>query len=465
MDKDLISQKNFNLVEKIDKEYILLVEENLKSCKKSLPDFAKFEDHRIMEDKIPFNGRLAAGSIKPRFLTRGQLRHIRIRSEMAIKSFYRLGHALRDSVRLQNYFHLTMPEKEILKADFGFSQMIPFGRFDGTLTPENGLQVYELNTNCPAGGGWAEDIQSVISNFPFWKNFNDKHEIEYLLDWPKKMLRGLMQNYREWGGTDSHPDILILRWRNQYNQDSDFFTQEFQKLGHRTMIGDASQVHYDGKKLFYHGTSYKLIMRWFDLDHIFEEKEVYRDILRAYLDNAACIVNPFISSVLANKSLFAFFNDEQFASYFTKEEREILGDMCVWTRIVEKRKTMLPDGSRSDLLDYIREHKNKFLIKQSISTYGKNIFIGKEMKQTAWNKLIGKSSCKGGWIVQALLPIPTGYEPYVHGNSVQTRVFHKDVGPYLINGKFVGGLGRFSPGLVTNAMQGGGFQFLGVIKK
>ena len=162
-----------------------------------------------------------------------------------------------------------------------------------------------------------------------------------------------MQNYRQWGGSDSHPDILILRWRNQYNQDSDFFTQEFQKFGHRTMIGDASQVYYDGKKLFYHGTPYKLVLRWFDLDHLLEEKPVYQDLLRAYYDNTVCIVNPFVSSVLANKSLFAFFNDEQFGSYFTKTEREVLGDMCVWTRIIEKRKTMLPDGSKGNLFSYI----------------------------------------------------------------------------------------------------------------
>ncbi len=393
--------------------------------------------------------------------------HVKKRTETYFKILCRLRDLFQESKNLQKYFNLTKTEIKLLKTDHGFYDPVVFGRFDSVLTPEDGLRVYELNTNCAATPGWVEMLGNVIEEFPFWNTFQKKHNITYYNHWYKKLRAGLMKQYQAWGGKDTHPPILMLRWGGQYNQDSDMICQALQRMGHHVVVGDPVQVHYRDGKLDYHGTQYDLVLRWFDMDHLLNEVgPLYQDLLRASYDNAVCILNPLSSAALAHKAFFAFFTDEQFDEYITPKEREILGNMCPWTRIIEKRKTTGMTGYSVDLLEYIRDNRKKLIIKPSIGTYGANVFIGIEQSDQSWRKIIKKGLKHGGWIAQEYIKIPKSYEPYITKKGLITKkLTNHDFGPYMINGKYAGGMARTSHNLITNLMQDGCFQMLGVIKK
>ncbi len=462
----LLPQKDFDAIDHVDRSYISYLQKHAPASKKALPPYAAFVENRIMEDRKPLNGRLVAAGIKPRFITPTQERHIKQRTEAFFTVLPRLEAFLRSSKKAQQYFHLRKDEIKILQTDHGYPMPVPFARFDGGLTPD-GFRIYEVNMNCAATPGWVEMIYDVLQGLPFWDEFQKKYEIRYHTPWIKRVYAGVMENYRAWGGKQSHPHILLLRWPGQYNQDTDRLALAFQQYGHHATVGDATQVAYKNGKVLYQGTQFELVVRWFDLDHLlYDVTEMYRDILHAYYDNVACIVNPFSSSILAHKSLLAFFSDEQFADHFSDQERQILQDMCAWTRIVEKRQTTLPDGSSGSLLGHIAEHKNFFVIKQSIGTYGKNICIGRQMNDRDWKKAIATAVKEGGWIAQEYMKLPRGQEPFVNlRGHVSARPINQDIGPYMINGTYGGCMARASYNLVTNLMQNGCFEVVGTVRK
>jgi len=463
--KTVIPKEEFEKVTRWDKEYCETFAKTFSKAQATIPHYGHVDGYKVAEGKKgEWAARLlVASALKPRFITPAMEAHMKMRVNVFLRVLPRLHELLRTSRDAQKYFHLSKAEAELVRHGPVYDHVVPVGRFDGVVDPQNGLRVYELNLNCPAGGGWGDFVYDIIRRFPAFKEFKKKYTLRLHLNWQKPMLETLLKNYRAWGGKETHPKILILRWKGQYNQDSDFFAQEFQKLGYHAASGDATQVHYDGKSLRYHGTAYDLVLRWFDLDHVYEVKEKYRDIMRAYFDNAVCIVNPFVSSVMAHKAFFAFFTDERFSDHITKEEREALGNMCPWTRILEDRRTIGMDGKEYDLLKYAAEQKNRLVIKRSISTYGKDIFIGTEMTGAAWGRHIKKTVREGGWIAQERVTLERGYEPMVKNGRVGKELMYRDMDPYVFDGMYNKSIGRFSPNLVTNGIQGGAVQIVGTV--
>ena len=316
----VIDPKEFKKAERVDAAYIAEFKKQFKKTKATLPQHLDFYGYKIMEEGKYFNGRFIAGGIKPRFITPVMEAHAKKRTETYFKVLKRLRDLLRDSKELQQYFNLTDVEIKLLSSETGFDDPVVFGRFDSVLTPEDGLRVYELNTNCAATPGWVEMLGNTIEDFPFWDSFQKKHNISYYNHWYRKLRAGIMKQYKAWGGKDTHPPILMLRWPGQYNQDSDMICQALQRLGHHCVVGDVTQVQYRNGKLTYHGTQYDFVLRWFDMDHLIHEVgPLYQDLMQASYDNAVCIVNPLSASVLAHKALFAFFTDEQFDQYITKK--------------------------------------------------------------------------------------------------------------------------------------------------
>ncbi|NQV13729.1 MAG: hypothetical protein HQ530_05520 [Parcubacteria group bacterium] len=454
--------KELSIAKKIDGEYRQLLKKSINKTKKSLPHYAKIHNYRIMEDNDIFNGRMISTGLKPRFITRAQENHLKTRSQLYIKLLGRLGEILNSSPAAQNYFGITKAEKEYLKNQTT-THHLPTVRCDGCLDKEKGFRIFEANTNAPAVAGFTQHAWQLLDEFPAWQAIKQKYRVTPNSLHPQKILNVLLENYQAWGGKKSRPSILILRWEGQYNQDSDFLAQEFQKLGYQTTVGYPTQLFYNGRDLYYQGTKYELVLRWFDLNLITETAPIYQDLLRAYFDNKICLVSPPASAAYAHKSFFAFFTDKQFSQYLTDHERKTLGQMCPWTRPLRPMKTEFQPGKKEDLYDIAVKYKNKLLLKKSISTHGKDIIFGQKTSLPEWKKILNKVK-KDRWLVQEMIDLPRDYEPYLTKKGLVQKEFYHDINPYLINGKYLGCVARFSPNLITNAIKGGTLQVVGRVK-
>jgi hypothetical protein len=170
--------------------------------------------------------------------------------------------------------------------------------------------------------------------------------------------------------------------------------------------------------------------------------------------------NQMVSSIAGDfdhKSCFEVLTDPQFAQYFTMDERNVFRRHVLWTRLLSARRTTNELGELIDLVEYIRNDKDHFVIKPNRSYGGDRVLIGPSVSQSEWDEVIEQSLKEPGvWVVQQIAKIP-GYEfPVITENQeVATTPFYVVVG--LAPTKYgLCILGRASQKQVVNVAQRGG---------
>jgi len=167
------------------------------------------------------------------------------------------------------------------------------------------------------------------------------------------------------------------------------------------------------------------------------------------------MVNPFACKILHKKASLAVLSDERNASLFSAKERDAIAEHVPWTRTVEERRTHFR-GETIDLLPYIREHRDQFVLKPNDEYGGKGILLGWQVGDTAWDEGL-RAALTEPYIVQERITLPT--EPYptlVDGRlHVSDRMF--DTAPFVFHSAYVDGcLTRIATDPLLNVTAGGG---------
>ena len=137
--------------------------------------------------------------------------------------------------------------------------------------------------------------------------------------------------------------------------------------------------------------------------------------------------NRVISSITAEldqKSCWEILTDPQFTQkYFSGDERQVFRRHILWTRLLYDRRTTLPDGSKGELLDFVREERELLVIKPNRSYGGDRVILGHLETQENWEKEVDAAvRDSGAWVVQRLAPIPVSEFPVLGGSSLHMIV-------------------------------------------
>ncbi|MBA3891082.1 MAG: hypothetical protein H0X64_11185, partial [Gemmatimonadaceae bacterium] len=124
---------------------------------------------------------------------------------------------------------------------------------------------------------------------------------------------------------------------------------------------------------------------------------------------------------------------------------------------VEERRTT-HDGHRIDLLEWMRDNRERLVLKPNDEYGGKGIVLGWEVEDAAWNASMALALAEP-YIVQERITLP--FEPYpsVVDGRVQVADRMVDTAPYAAYAAFTEGyLSRLSTAALLNVTAGGGSQ-------
>jgi uncharacterized circularly permuted ATP-grasp superfamily protein len=122
--------------------------------------------------------------------------------------------------------------------------------------------------------------------------------------------------------------------------------------------------------------------------------------------------NRMVSSITAEldqKSAFEVFTDSDLAErFFTAEERQVLRRHVLWTRLVSDRRTVCPNGSRVQLLEFIRDERETLVLKPNRMYGGEGVLVGPLVTQSEWETALDAALADRDerWVVQQIAPIP-----------------------------------------------------------
>lgn len=437
------------LQEAIDHYHELLTDELAQETQAQLDD-------QLTRRGLFFGDRPLCTVLRPRFLTPVQYAFLVRRVGVLLGAFDKAYAAALASPEFRRQFRLFDWEEQLIASDPGFQEPCPVSRLDAFFVHERGgLRFTEYNAETPAAASYNDVLAEVFLGLPVMREFLRRFEVR---PQPARqnVMHALESAYREWSERRDRPKVAIIDWREVPTFSEFVISAEyFRSQGLECVIADPREVEYRGGRLYAEGMPVDVIYKRVLISELVERGGLEHPIVRAVLDGAVCMVNPFRCKILHKKASLAVLSDERNASLFSAAERDAIDSHIPWTRVVEERRTM-HEGREVDLLPYLAEHRERFVLKPNDEYGGTGIVLGWEADADTWNAALAAAKDEP-YIAQERVTLPV--EPYP--SMVEGRVVFAerimDTAPFIFHGAYMDGcLTRLSTASLVNVTAGGG---------
>lgn len=403
-----------------------------------------------------FGDRPLATVLRPRFLAPAQYRFLQSRVKPLMHAFLTAYRVALENPEFRQQFGLLDWEEELIQYDPGYPDPHPTARLDAFfITGRGGLKFMEFNGEVPAAPAYNDVLSDLFLGLPIMREFLHTHDVRPL---PARhtTMHTLIDAYQRWLGRRERPNIAILDW-SEVPTYSEFllFEEYFNTQGYRCKIVDPREVEYRDGKLVAGDFTINLIYKRVLISELIERCGLDNPVVQAVKDHAVCMVNPFRCKILHKKASLAVLSDERNAAYFSPEAQEIIALHIPWTRRVEERTT-IHQHNPVDLLPYVAQNREQFVLKANDEYGGKGIYLGWETEQAHWDQLL-QQALDEPFVVQERVALPKEPYPSFEQGGVQIIDRMQDTNPYVFYGDYVDGcLTRLSTEALLNVTSGGG---------
>jgi len=214
-------------------------------------------------------------------------------------------------------------------------------------------------------------------------------------------------------------------------------------------------VEYAGGRLWAGGRAVDLIYKRVLLSELVDRGGRDHPVIRAVRDRAVCMVNPFRCKILHKKASLAVLSDEQNAHLFSPAERQAVDAHIPWTRRLTERRTVYR-GRSVDLVPFVLERREQFLLKSNDEYGGKGIVLGWETDAAGWERAV-RAALEEPAVVQERVALPTEPFPSLRDGRLEVTPRMLDIDPFVVYGAQVEGcVTRLSTASLLNVTAGGG---------
>ncbi|MCS7087364.1 MAG: circularly permuted type 2 ATP-grasp protein [Thermoflexales bacterium] len=403
---------------------------------------------------LTFGTRPVCTVLRPRFLTTEQYRQLQAAMHALLPAFRKAYvRALHDAA-FRAQFRLADWEEALIRDPEPYRASSPTARMDTFFA--NGVpRCTEYNAETPAGGAYHDALAEIMLALPVMRRFEQHYEVHPLIPHKHHVLNALLQSYDEWGGR-SRPRIAILDWEDVPTR-AEFveFQRYAQALGFECVIADPRACDYHNGRLFVAGAPVNLVYKRVLISELITREGMNSPLVRAVRERAVCMVNSFHCKILHRKTSLAVLSDETNADMFTPEEQRAIQRYIPWTRVVTERRTHY-EGQSVDLLPFIAQHKDAFVLKPADEYGGKGVVLGWTVSQAEWEQALREALAQPT-VVQARVTVPA--EPYPSFADGALHILDRwlDTNPYIWQDAYASGcLTRLSTAALLNVTAGGG---------
>ena len=412
---------------------------------------------------LVFGGRPLTTVLRPLLNTGMDWHYLRWRSTIVLGVFRKLAEAMLLDPALRAQAHLTAEEEALIEIPSGFPTILPTARLDSFFTVRDDgsyhLNYVELNGESPASMAYSDVLSDLFLETPLMKAFGERYHVDSLAVGRRSAIDALLRIYYQWrGNRDKLPDIAIVDWEGvPTTTEFHLFVDYFARYGITVTICDPNDMEFRDGTLYAGGRPVDYVYKRVLTTELIQRFGIEHPIVDALRAGAICMANPFACKLVHKKASFAVASDERNAYLFTPEEQEAIHQHIPWTRVLEERKTVSPDGADIDLVPWASANKEELVLKPNDEYGGKGVLIGWETEQDEWDAAL-RAALSDPAIVQARATI--AYEDFpsltpAGAVDVSRRLVDSD--PFIFNGDTIDGcLVRLSKVTLLNVTAGGG---------
>jgi len=418
--------------------------------------------------QLSAGGRLLCPFLRPNFVTQKQYEALVKTGEALVSAVDRMLKMALASPQLLSRMQLFPAEKMLAAIDPGYEMSEVSAQLD--LQIQNGsLHVLQYNADALSGAAYAEGLSDLFYDCPPVKEFRRRYNLTRI-GGKKPFLDALLKAYGMFRANTStrkkNPNIAILEMRTVTGRSEyEIFRDYFREAGFPTEIVSPDQLEYRNGVL--RSVSEKNVPFEIDLIHrrVSAQEFLMRftlnhPLVQAYRDRKVCVVNSFRSELSHKKAMFALLTDETLTAKFPPNERKAISEHVPWTRVVKAGKTTYRDETSApgqapvqtiDLLDFIRENREKLTLRPNDEYSDLHSFIGYEHDEGSWARAIREAQ-RSPYVVQERVAPSRTVFPLMSYGHLEFKEMQVDVQPQAFLGKVAGcssyvssGPGSYSP--------------------
>lgn len=412
---------------------------------------------RQRERGLTFGDRPLCTVIRPRFLSPTQYDALRTASAALLGAFRTAGALALDDTDFRAQFRLMEWEEQLLTTAPPLHVASPLSRLDAFIDPADGIaRITEYNGETPAGTGYTDVLSQLFLALPAMRPFLEQWVVRPL---PAlgHLQNVLLESWHRFRGVRSVPSIAIVDWADVPTQPEFQICRDyFRSMGIPCRITTPGALRYEGGLLRDDdGTTIDLVYKRVLLHELIADGGLDHPLVRAVVDGAACMVNPFACKPLHKKASLAVLSDERNAARFSAAERSAIATHVPWTRVVEERHTQV-DGTEVDLVPWLLRQRETLVLKPNDDYGGAGIVLGWEVDDGAWEAAMGRALAEP-YIAQRRIALPKESFPAIQDGALHFEDRIADIAPFCWHGAWMDGcLSRISTSTLVNVTAGGG---------
>ncbi len=421
-------------------------------------------NQRLLDSGMEWQGEPFPTYLKPYFVDQAVRQKMADATRLLVSCLEKIGTAHQSGRDFSGLIRHRGRVGDLLRIDPLYPNHHVIVRIDAFFNPATAsISVLEFNCSDPSGLGWNDALVQAFVDLPAVRAVRETYDIQAdrLLETHQAAMIAM---YRAWCAArdvppEDHPSTAVVCWKaSPIVSDFRLIVDHWVNEGYRCILADPEQFEYDGARLTVNGHAVELVYR--DTIDDFTKAGFWptaQAILRAYRDGNVCLVNPVRAVTGDNKAVLAIVADDRFADLFTEEERSAAREYVPWTRMVEDR-TVEYDGRLTNLVDLLRQNKDRFVLKPNQGYGGIGVIIGRSCDQARWHQAVDAALARpGSTIVQQFVEVPTERFPRFDGDRlIGWSEKHVNINLWSHAGEFVGAFLRAADGEIINVHQGGG---------
>lgn len=303
-----------------------------------------------------------------------------------------LDWTLSDRERLARFFPDHCRIAPFFARTPGLDSWQGYSRYDAVLTATGTVKFIEVNTCCPAGFLHAPDASEIVLSafeqldLPFSTSDLQIGTLE------RGVLVDELLRIERLGGGNPEQAVALLNDENGLSNEVEMLQAEFQQRGREVVIANAGEIQRPQSSVTLHGRPISLTWNKIRIstpnspNHCWKSgfEHRYQHFLTGVRDQAMVSVNNLVAATVAeDKGLLALFHDSDFRRGLDDQQLQFVDNHVLWTARLEPGPAVYR-GRPIDLLPYVRDHREQFVIKPANEGRGFGVHVGKFCEHEEW---------------------------------------------------------------------------------
>jgi len=391
-------------------------------------------------------------SLRPHFLTRRQYELLLDRSRILAGALDKVASAMLADPTFMDRVGIGERERRLALIHPGYAQTAINSRFDAFVYGDQ-IKFVEYNAENPSSLTDQSGLNQVLFEIRALQMFAKRYRMRQFTS-VASLLDALLATYLEWGGTGA-PNVAILDWAGLPTEREFILLRNyFVGSGVRTIICEPDELEYSGGRLLRGDFPIDLVYKRIIIQEFLDHYDDTHPLIRAYQNRDVCLINPFRCKLMHKKACFEILTDESSQRWFTARELDVIRQCAPWTRMLLDRKTS-HRGREIDLIEYVREHRNEFILKPNDDYGGHGIYLGDRASESDWDVALA-NALNRDYVVQERIELQTEEFPIFNDHEWGLQRMFVDTNPFIFRGAVDGAMVRLSDSPIVNVTAGGG---------